>query len=197
MSCKQKRNKPKDPPKIPDSAPFFLPTVAGLDPVFDVKEGDDNTEKDKKLQKRTTKMMDLSSFSELLLECASKGDYEPILSLLKEMGPSKIDAELRCLDIPLTLDDDGDSVTDEDKPLLLLYFLNAMEQGLKSRKDYELLISFLSLFLRTHMEILLKEPLLKDACIRVDRVVQDSWSSIESSFSQNLCIINFLRSFVA
>ena len=142
-------------------------------------------------------MMDLSSFSELLLECASKGDYEPILSLLKEMGPSKIDAELRCLDIPLTLDDDGDSVTDEDKPLLLLYFLNAMEQGLKSRKDYELLISFLSLFLRTHMEILLKEPLLKDACIRVDRVVQDSWSSIESSFSQNLCIINFLRSFVA
>ena len=29
-----KRNKPKEPPKKPENAPFFLPTVAGLDPVF-------------------------------------------------------------------------------------------------------------------------------------------------------------------
>ena len=31
----QKRNKPKEPPKVPKSAPFFIPTVAGLEPKFD------------------------------------------------------------------------------------------------------------------------------------------------------------------
>ena len=30
----QKRNKPKEPPKVPKSAPFFIPTVAGLEPKF-------------------------------------------------------------------------------------------------------------------------------------------------------------------
>jgi U3 small nucleolar RNA-associated protein 21 len=196
---KQKRNKPKEPPKIPDSAPFFLPTVSGLDPVFDATGGDKDSEISKKTQseKRKTRMMDLSPFSEKLLDCASNGDYKIILDLLKEMGPSKIDAELQCLDIPISVDDDDKSLTIEDKPLLLLYFLNAMEEALKSRKDYELVISFLSLFLRTHMEILLKEPFLKKACLRVDSVIQDSWSNIENSFGQNLCIINFLRSFVA
>jgi len=30
------RNKPKEPPKAPEAAPFFLPTVSGLQPRFDV-----------------------------------------------------------------------------------------------------------------------------------------------------------------
>jgi len=35
----QLRNKPRDPPKRPSSAPFFLPTVAGLEPSFEL-DGD-------------------------------------------------------------------------------------------------------------------------------------------------------------
>jgi U3 small nucleolar RNA-associated protein 21 len=31
----QMRNKPKQPPKAPKAAPFFLPTVAGVVPQFD------------------------------------------------------------------------------------------------------------------------------------------------------------------
>lgn len=30
----QLRNKPKEPPRVPKSAPFFLPTIAGLQPEF-------------------------------------------------------------------------------------------------------------------------------------------------------------------
>ena len=33
----QQRNKPKEPPKVPKSAPFFLPTLPGVDFQFDVK----------------------------------------------------------------------------------------------------------------------------------------------------------------
>ena len=35
------RNKPKEPPKVPKAAPFFLPTVAGLEPKFDVGKGEE------------------------------------------------------------------------------------------------------------------------------------------------------------
>ena len=30
----QERNKPKEPPKVPKVAPFFLPTIPGLQPQF-------------------------------------------------------------------------------------------------------------------------------------------------------------------
>jgi len=33
----QQRNKPKQPPKAPKAAPFFLPTIAGLEPKFDIQ----------------------------------------------------------------------------------------------------------------------------------------------------------------
>lgn len=38
----QERNKPIEPPKKPAQAPFFLPTVPGLerDPVFDLQGAD-------------------------------------------------------------------------------------------------------------------------------------------------------------
>jgi U3 small nucleolar RNA-associated protein 21 len=32
------RNKPKEPPKAPEAAPFFLPTVQGLNPTFDMSK---------------------------------------------------------------------------------------------------------------------------------------------------------------
>lgn len=37
------RNKPKEPPKVPKAAPFFLPTVAGLDPKFDLQKDSSGT----------------------------------------------------------------------------------------------------------------------------------------------------------
>lgn len=30
----QKKNKPKEPPKLPKAAPFFIPTIPGLVPQF-------------------------------------------------------------------------------------------------------------------------------------------------------------------
>lgn len=41
----QERNKPKDPPRKPKSAPFFLPTVAGLEPKFELPEEDKEDKK--------------------------------------------------------------------------------------------------------------------------------------------------------
>ena len=37
------RNKPKEAPKVPKSAPFFLPTVLGLETKFDLSNEKDGT----------------------------------------------------------------------------------------------------------------------------------------------------------
>ncbi|XP_053552265.1 WD repeat-containing protein 36-like, partial [Bombina bombina] len=37
----KQRNKPKEPPKVPKSAPFFIPTLPGLVPRFATDVGED------------------------------------------------------------------------------------------------------------------------------------------------------------
>ena len=39
----QRRNKPKEPPKAPKSAPFFLPTVPGIDVKFAIDNEETET----------------------------------------------------------------------------------------------------------------------------------------------------------
>ena len=42
----KKRNKPKQPPKKPKAAPFFLPTVSGLETTFDGSQMDKDEDED-------------------------------------------------------------------------------------------------------------------------------------------------------
>ena len=50
----QQRNKPKEAPKPPEKAPFFLPTLPGVEHRFDVQEAE-NAKKSKKPSKRLEK----------------------------------------------------------------------------------------------------------------------------------------------
>ena len=50
------RNKPKEPPKPPEKAPFFLPSVAGVEHRFDFGKKDEND--DGKDGKKTTRRLD-------------------------------------------------------------------------------------------------------------------------------------------
>ena len=46
MNCIfQQRNKPKEPPKARKAAPFFLPTIAGLEPKFAIENNEQESEK--------------------------------------------------------------------------------------------------------------------------------------------------------
>jgi U3 small nucleolar RNA-associated protein 21 len=68
----KKRNKPKEAPKAPEKAPFFLPTVQGAIPKFDTIHTDSDMVESHALQ---LKSMDFSSeFCHLLKE--GHGNYE-------------------------------------------------------------------------------------------------------------------------
>lgn len=147
--------------------------------------------------------MGLTEFGELLLENGARAEFGDILSRLKEMGPSEIDAELRSLDVPCCTsgqEDERDDFLNDGRtgrPLLVLYFLQAVEQGLATKRDYELLVSYLALCLRMHMQLILRHADLMQACERLSGTLTDSWDEVDSKFNMCLCILNYLRSLVS
>lgn len=144
----------------------------------------------------------MTAFGEVVLECGSRQEFGRIRSLLKEMGPSEIDAELRSLDIACTGQQEEEEEENclhggsREKPLLLLYFLMAVEQGIAGKKDYELLVSYLGLCLRIHTQLILKHPDLMELCRRLAHTLNTTWSQVDSKFNLCLSILNYLRSLV-
>ncbi|CAN8027642.1 unnamed protein product [Ixodes persulcatus] len=178
----KQRNKPKEPPQAPKAAPFFLPTSTGLDPKFALPE-DKGGEGGSKIV--SFEHFQLSAFGRLLNSCAESGNYTPVLERLKELGPSSIDFEIRGLS-----PESGGSAE------AMLNFLRAMSAGLRSRRDFELIQSYLGLFLKIHADALASEAEFREVLDSLSKEQQASWTKLEATFSQSLCIINYLRSAV-
>lgn len=70
---------------------------------------------------------------------------DPVLELLKSMGPSSIDAEIRCL---------GPSAGGDIR--LLELFMLFIEHQIGTRRDFELTEAFLALFLKVMSDIHLR-----------------------------------------
>ena len=69
------RNKPQEPPKKTKNAPFFLPTVAGLEHEFDLSAGlEDEAEEAEKVkrQKLADSLLSLSPFGGELQKSSTK-----------------------------------------------------------------------------------------------------------------------------
>lgn len=192
------RNKPKDPPKFTESAPFFLPTVAGITPDFDLSVQPRQATQDMDI-KALNRLRGLSSFGQLLVDCEESNCYTELWSSLKEMSPSAIDIEIRALDFPLfklpfDLAQENEMDGESNNNPLLVYFLRAIRHGLQTRKDYELMVSYLALFLKIHTEILFKNKKALEECRLIAPFLKNSWSALETKFNMSLCIINYLRS---
>lgn len=180
----QRRNKPKEPVQKPERAPFFLPTVAGLEPKFAVE--DKRKDSNEKLDSRAIdKLKPISKFGELLLACDESHDYDPIFESLKAMGQSAIDAEIRSLSSLV----DGSSG-------LLVYFLDAIETALKTNRDFDLIQSYLGLYLKIHIEDILINEELRSRCERLSQMSDQLWDRLSDDLNKSLCLTNYLRSAV-
>lgn len=119
------RNKPIQPPKKPEAAPFFLPTVATLarNPVFDTtaaasasgQDADANNlagdeqgaeapsgkkqGKRSKVVKTQGAAPPVSTFLRLLRAGADSGDYTSFVAHLREQPPATIDLQLRAMQV--------------------------------------------------------------------------------------------------
>ncbi|CAD6336090.1 unnamed protein product [Miscanthus lutarioriparius] len=173
------RNKPIEPPKKPEKAPFFLPSVPSLsgeilfEPPASTKETDISTTKN-----TYHKMSELSShFSQLLQSCGETKDYSAFTDYLKGLSPSSLDMELRMLQII----DDEESEDLEQRPELqsILSLLDYFIHELSFRNNFEFVQAVLKLFLKSKVKKLLE----------VQSLV---WQKIDKIFQGARCMVTFL-----
>ncbi|KAG7730522.1 hypothetical protein KL933_000317 [Ogataea haglerorum] len=127
----KKRNKPLEPPKKPESAPFFL----------------QQTSEEKKTEMES-QLMTLdpsgasfeSDFTRLLRQGADSG-YDKFIEYLVDMSPATLDLELRTLQTTEPFTE-------------LKRFVDAISHGLKQNRNYEILVAVVSVFFRIHGDVL-------------------------------------------
>lgn len=176
----RQRNKPKEPPKPPEKAPFFLPSLASSKPAPALTT---ETETPKisaaersrilKLDRKSTE----STFTALLRVAAQDNEFAPFIDHLKGLPPSAADIEIRSLN-----------------PAELVPFVDALTWRLQGKRDYELVQAWMSVFLRLHGEHVSGDAELVEALKR--------WRAEQGEESRRLgelvgyCggVIGFLRS---
>ncbi|RYP25098.1 hypothetical protein DL767_008493 [Monosporascus sp. MG133] len=152
----KQRNKPKEAPKAPEKAPFFLPSTPGAS--SSTQAAVSKTPEEEQSQSRITKydrnrMEQL--FTSKLHSGAASGNYDEFIEHLKNLSPSTADLELRSLGPGEAGDDDASNE--------LLHFIRAMTSRLKARRDYELTQAWMTVFLRLHFDLILENDALMGA----------------------------------
>ncbi|KAL7276956.1 rRNA-processing protein utp21 [Rhizina undulata] len=148
----RQRNKPKEAPKAPEKAPFFLPSLLGPNSSATPANTESALDPIKELQavaerSRIMKMERNSSssrFTSLLHEGVENNDYAAFITHLKTLPPSSADLEIRNLQ--------------NLKPYTeLIAFVTAMVKVVETRKDWELALVWMRVFMKCHGEVVVEE----------------------------------------
>ncbi|KAF8212057.1 Utp21-domain-containing protein [Mycena galopus ATCC 62051] len=165
----QQRNKPKEPPKAPEQAPFFLPTLPGVEPRFAPEQKTAAaTQKDSRRLHQAAAGTQ-SVFLEKLTACDVAGDYEDFFSFAKTLSPAAIDLELRSL---VMLDS-------------LKTFIVALTQRLKSRRDFEAI--------QTFQNIIVENPELQAGLETLMQVQRKESERVLELLASSLGTLSFVR----
>ncbi|CAH2297181.1 WD repeat-containing 36 [Pelobates cultripes] len=176
----KRRNKPKEPPKLPKSAPFFIPTLPGLVPRFAVN-GQEEAAPSKIVNLGVLEQK--SAFYIQLEKAFESQNYNIPIGTIKEMGPSAVDIELRNL-----APEGGGSVE------VMQSFLKMIGSMLDTRRDFDLAQAYLALFLKLHLRFIASEPKLLEEISSLSGRLDESWLHLQSLFNQSLCVLNYMKS---
>ncbi|RDK46653.1 Utp21-domain-containing protein [Aspergillus phoenicis ATCC 13157] len=193
----KERNKPKDPPKAPEKAPFFLPTsgeqkLSDSDPSTSSEGMVAERSRIERLQisKNTSGIMN-TRFTDLLHSGYVSGDFGPFVEHLKGLPPAKADLEIRSLDPQVR---DGYSE--------LSAFVTALSTRLGLRRDFELVNTWMAVFLRIHADIVAEcsgtnaddENALKSALTGWSQALQREAQRLAKLVGYCRGVVGFLRS---
>ncbi|TGZ82394.1 Utp21-domain-containing protein [Ascodesmis nigricans] len=141
------RNKPKEAPKAPEKAPFFLSALtgsntSGADPATDAAT-DALTlaaERDRILRIDPTANAGESKFTTLLRDTQNPSR---VIDHLKTLSPSSADLEIRSLR-------EGEE---------MISFVKALTARMTTRKDWELVMAWMSVFMKCHGAVVVEEEM--------------------------------------
>jgi U3 small nucleolar RNA-associated protein 21 len=141
------RNKPKEAPKAPEKAPFFLPSV-GQDKTDDalapLTQDPTSRISSSALASRSSAATSTNQFTRYLASAEQTSEYTSLLAYLSSLPPSAADIAIRTLDTT-------EPYTE------LRTFVQALTARLRERRDYELVQAWMSVFLRLHGDVVVRE----------------------------------------
>ncbi|KAF9597469.1 hypothetical protein IFM89_018915 [Coptis chinensis] len=188
------RNKPIEPPKKPEKAPFFLPSVPSFSGEILFKPNDSDEAKDLKGDEleNSKRKPDLpqSQFSKLLQSSAEMENFLEFTNYIKALSPSALDMELRMLQII----DDEDQQEPEKRPelyyiqLLLDYFIHEIS----CRNNFEFIQAVIRLFLKIHGETVRRQVTLQDKATKLLEIQSSVWQKVDRMFQSARCMVTFL-----
>jgi U3 small nucleolar RNA-associated protein 21 len=144
------RNKPKEAPKAPEKAPFFLPSV-GQDKTSTADDSLASFTQDpasrissSALASRSSAATSTNEFTRHLAHAEQTSEHTSVLTYLSSLPPSAADIAIRTLDTT-------EPYTE------LRTFIQALTARLRERRDYELVQAWMSVFLRLHGDVVVKD----------------------------------------
>ncbi|KAH7929755.1 Utp21-domain-containing protein [Leucogyrophana mollusca] len=173
----QQRNKPKEPPKKPEQAPFFLPTLPGVEQRFAIEQ-----KEDKKNEKPTRRLDKIAArtksvFQKKLVELESGGDNDDLFDYIKSLSPAAVDLELRSL---VSIDN-------------LRQFLHALRRRLLSHRDFEAVQTLLNVFLRMHADVMIENVELREELEGLLEVQRKESERVLELLASSLGTLGFVR----
>lgn len=211
------RNKPIEPPKKPEAAPFFLPTVAGAnagrDPVFAVPDpdshgsdddvriaqraaaawGDDDDtiiqEEDQQQDDSRVRKSKPGKNGHLLSSLLETYTQHKTWKPLLEHLTSLSPSQLDVQLRSLDLSDQG-----EDHETDMLNFLSFLSDAIASDTHFEFLQALLRAFILIHGESIAQYPRIQERAQFVEEQTHKAWTRLEQALQHTLCVIGILGS---
>ncbi|KAL3477824.1 Utp21 specific WD40 associated putative domain-containing protein [Aspergillus californicus] len=197
MDLIKERNMPKEAPRGPEKAPFFLPAPSAQSTSDDMANASLSADKTAIELSRVSKMQLSkisnagSRFTTLLRAGRRSGDFHSFFDEMKSMSPAKLDLEIRSLDQNIQGDHSEMSA-----------FVLALTDRLAHKRDFELANAWMAVFLRIHSDVV---ALCAESTCGTDgklKAALDAWCQAQQIEIQRLAslvgycrgVVGFLRS---
>ncbi|KAL4955068.1 Utp21 specific WD40 associated putative domain-containing protein [Aspergillus filifer] len=196
MDLIKERNMPKEPPKGPEKAPFFLPAPAvgnTIDNDANTKPVNNSTPAElSRIAKMEVSGTPVGSrLTSLLLKGCPSGEFDSFFAEMRSLSPARLEVEIRSL-IPTLKGEQSE----------LSAFVVALAKRLASRRDFELVNAWMAVFLRIHSDVVARCSDSNDETYSPLKSALESWSRIQQAEAQRLAgligycrgVVGFLRS---
>lgn len=178
----KQRNRPKVPLKTPKHAPFFLPTVAGLDFQFDTTAQTNGTNGESSKLLKAENFSNLTAFGRALDESRKTRKFKKSIDHMMGLGPSMVDFELKSLH-----PDGGGNVSVMEQFLKMILFM------FESNSNFELAQSYLAVFLKANSRIIVDEPNLAAYLRPIQEAQGKGWQQLEQKLMYGIGVASALR----
>eukprot|EP01023_Acetabularia_acetabulum_P010197 TRINITY_DN1465_c0_g2_i1.p2 TRINITY_DN1465_c0_g2~~TRINITY_DN1465_c0_g2_i1.p2 ORF type:complete len:312 (-),score=35.00 TRINITY_DN1465_c0_g2_i1:86-994(-) len=187
----QARNKPKEPPKQPEAAPFFLPTVQNFQGATLFQEQEIQDEQSEEMQqsrifRRRTR--NVSQFEMLLSDCHQSGNFDPFVQFLRNLSPLKLEQAVQDL-VPLGEEDED---IKQQECQLIIWLFDFLVKELETNRNSDFIVGFISLVLRLLGNQIIDQVEIRQQAKLILQRLEGSWSKMSTNLQSCLCSVNWL-----